>query len=510
MNVDILREILRLLRRSKLSARKIGKLFDLSHTTINKYKDILNQSNLTWQDIESMEDKSLQQYFKATRGSSKSKRLPDWDVICRELCMPGVTRQLLWEEYHDINPKDAYERSRFYELLNAHQKTLNTSMIQDHKAGEKVFIDFAGRTIPWIDLKTNKARKAYLFVSSLGVADLGFGYATPSQTTNDWIEGCVKMFEYYQGTPEVIVLDNAKALVTKAGKLPIYNKNFLKFAWHYDVILDAARVGKPQDKPRGENQVKILYYRVLAPLRHRTFYSIDEINQAILEQLEKLNRRNYQNSNECRLERFEKIDKPFLSPLPSEPYEQVTWLTAQKVPSSYHVRVNNHYYSVPHYLVGSKIEACVSKRTVELYENNVRVATHKVSDEVNGHTTLFEHMDKKHQRYKQITPEEAQRWAESIGEGTAKFVKKLLDRRPNKSIAIRQCGIMKDLTRDHSSERMEAVCQYLGAKEIFKIDHLESTLKKCVDESKRLPVQGSLPLHHMNIRGPHYYSNRGA
>ena len=302
-------------------------------------------------------------------------------------------------------------------------------MRQEHRAGEKLFVDYAGQTVPVVDRETGGERQAQIFVAVLGASSYTFAEATWTQTLPDWTASHVRAFEFYGGRPEMVVPDNLRSGVSRAHRYePDLNPTYHDLARHYGVAVLPARVRRPRDKAKAEVAVQVVERWILAALRHRTFFSLVELNAAIAELLERLNTRRFRKLPGSRRSQFEQLDRPALCPLPDSPYVFAEW-KAVRVSMDYHVEVDGHYYSVPHALVRRQLDVRLTARTVECFHRGQRVASHVRSPAKGRHTTAAEHMPEKHRRMGDWTPDRFIGWAEKIGPDTTALITAVLARR---------------------------------------------------------------------------------
>jgi len=504
------RETLRLLLTTHFGNRKIGRIVRLAHNTVGKYREIVSKLPLDWSAIEEMDDAEIEGMLVSKRFRVESKRMPDWSAIHREMQYPHVTLQLLWEEYRMANPGNAYAYSQFTHYYREYVGKLDLSMRQDHRAGECVFVDFAGRTVPYTDAGTGEVNKAQIFVGVLGCSNYTFVYAVRSQSLPDWIEAHNRMYQFFGGSPQIAVPDNLKSAVICPGREPELNRTYLEQAKHYQVVIIPARVRRPQDKAKAENGVLLASRWILARLRHRKFFSIDDINAAIAELLRRLNDRPFKRLPGSRRSRFEELDKPLLRPLPRETFEYAEWTSSHKIGPDYHMRVRDHYYSVPHALVGAHVEARVTNNVVELYHKGKRVASHPRSHEIGGHTTNSTHQPSAHRHYSEQTPELIIKWARAIGPAAEAVIKHQFDSRPHALLGIRYCAPLQRLAKEYGAERFEAACQRAQLIGSLTTKSIRSILQRRLDtqSDSPTPVQINLPLHD-NVRGSGYYANGG-
>jgi len=370
------REVLRLKYEQELSNRAVATSCRLSAGSVHDYLQRARVAGLSWPLPEGISDEALDlRLFPPASSLPSDRPAPDWEKVAHELHGKGVTLALLWEEYRSSNP-DGYGYSRFCELFQHYRGTLDPRMHQIHKAGEKLFVDYAGMTMPVIDRSTGEVREVQIFVATLGASDYTYVEATWSQSLEDWIGSHVRSFAFFGGVPRIVVPDNLKSGVTSPCFYePDLNRTYQEMASFYGVAVIPARVRKPRDKAIVENHVRTVEQQVLARLRNRIFLSLAELNKAIWELLDNLNNRPFQKMKGTRRSFFEEIDAPALGPLPEEPYEYGEWGKAG-VNVDYHVAVLKSYYSVHHKLIKQRVETRVSANTVEIFLKNVRVASH--------------------------------------------------------------------------------------------------------------------------------------
>jgi transposase len=429
-------------------------------------------------------------------------------VLHKELSRKGVTLRQLWLEHKLSNP-DGLQYSQFCNRYRQWAQKQDVTLRQNHRAGEKLFLDYAGQTMPITDPKTGHIQEAVLFVSALGASSYTFVWASLKQDLPSWIDANVRAFKFYGGVTEILVPDNLKAGVTKPCRYePDINPTYLDMAKHYGTVVIPARVRKPKDKAKVESAVQVAERWILAALRNHTFFSVHELNQAIAEKLEDLNNRRFQKMDTTRKILFETIDKPALKPLPSSPYEYAEWKTAG-VNVDYHIAVDDHYYSVPYQLVKERVDVRLTSRVVEIFLKNRRVVLHKRSYEKWRYTTLPEHMPDSHRRYLEWTPSRIIAWAGKNGQHTENLVRHILESKPHPEQGFRSClGIMR-LAKEYSPERLNAACAWALNIKGYSYQSVRSILKTGIDQ-KVILVENSSPtppIVHPNIRGNAYYMN---
>jgi len=501
-----IKEVLRLALGEGLSRRRIGAAVGLPYTTVAHYLERARRAGLGW-PLPDIDDSELEaRLFNHAAPPTEIRPLPDWATVHKELRRKGVTLQLLHLEYKEQHP-DGYQYTQFCRHYRRWQRHLDAVMRQEYRAGEKLFVDFAGQRIPIYDRETGTLRfEAELFVAVLGASNYTYAEAFPSQELPHWIAAHVHTFEFLAGCPEIVVCDNLRSGVTRAHRYePDLNATYQEMAAWYRVAIIPSRPRRPRDKAKAEVGCLIAERWIIARLRHRTFYSLGELNVAIRDLVDWLNRRPFKKLPGSRLSLFEELERAVLRPLPTQRYEFALWKQA-KVSIDYHLEVDHHYYSVPYQLVGQLCDLRLSASTVEIFQRGRRVASHVRSFQRGRHTTDPAHMPDAHRRHREWTPGRIISWAEKTGPATAQLAQGILESRPHPEQGYRAClGIVR-LGDRYGAERVEAACQRALAVRAFSYRSVESILKTGLD---RQPLHAERPArlhrHHQNLRGPDYY-----
>lgn len=499
-----IREILRLRWNLKLSQRQVAQSCNVAPSTVAEVEYRAAAVGLAWPV--DLDDAALEAKLYPPP-QLEARPAPDFASVFRELKRPGVTLQLLWHEYRQSHPDDGYGYSRFCDLFRDWRKAGQLTMRLQHKAGDKLFVDFAGHTLSLVDPETGEVREAQIFVAALAASNYTYAEACESQSVQAWLTVHIHAFEFIGGVTAAIVPDNLKAGVTKPDFYdPDLNPGYRELARHYDSVILPARVRKPRDKAKVENAVQQVERWVLAPLRNHTFHSLTEMNGAIRERLDWLNSRPFAKLEGSRRTLFEQIDKPALKPLPTKRFEIAEWKTDVGVNIDYHIEFGHHFYSVPYTLVGERVDVRATTFAVEVLHKGRRVASHRRSYHKGGFSTLDEHRPKSHQRYADWTPSRMVRWGESFGPNTAFVVEHVLKTKPHPEQGYRSClGILR-LGKRFGRERLEAACARARAIGSLSYKSVASILKTGLDQKPLTPAaQQELPLNHENIRGPDYY-----
>jgi transposase len=387
-------------------------------------------------------------------------------------------------------------------------RTLDVVLRHEHRAGEKMFVDYAGDKIPIYDRKTGEILyQASIFVAVLGASNYTFAEATESQELSCWIGSHIRALEFMGGVPEAVIPDNVKTGVKQACRYePDLNPTYREMAEHYGLAVLPARPYKPRDKAKVEAGVQIAQRWIVAALRHTRFFALADLNEAIGPLLDRLNRRPFRKRRDsCRTSLFEQLDRPALRPLPGERYVLAEW---KKVRPNidYHVEIDRHYYSVPYQLVGQELEARYTAATVEIFYHGVRVASHHRGLVAHAATTRHEHRPKSHQAHLEWTPSRLIHWAGTVGPATAQLVRIILESKPHPEMGYRACLGIMSLAKTYTAPRLEAACQRALLLRAHTLHSLKSILKQSLDRQTVLELEVEKPgPRHENVRGATYY-----
>jgi transposase len=511
ISMSKLRQLIRL-QTSTLSVRELSRALTLSVGAVSKYLTAVRAAGLTAEAAERLSDAELEArvFGPAVPATPSRFAAIDFGWVHTELKRHRhVTLRLLWDEYRERVGEAAYGYSAFCDHYRAWAARLKRSMRQRHYAGEKLYVDYAGPKVPIHRASGEVAYHASVFVAALGASGYAFAEATRTQTLPDWLGSHVRALAYYGGAPAILVPDNPKVGVTKADRYePVLQRSYEELASHYGAVVIPARPYRPKDKSKVEVTVQIVERWVLARLRNRRFFSLEELNVAIVPLLEELNARPFQRLPGSRASAFASLDRPALKALPATPYVYAEWAKV-KVAFDYHVEVDAHWYSVPHALVGHEAMARYTAATVEVYHQSQRVATHVRSYQRGAHTTEPAHMPASHRAHASWTPRRLIEWARSIGPATGAVVEHLLVTKPHPEQGYRACLGLLALARRYGEARLEAASRLALVLHRPTRASVESILKTGRDQ-RPTPVGAAstdaaeLPAHD-NVRGPAYY-----
>jgi transposase len=507
-----IREIIRLHEECGLSLRKTAQALNLSRPVTNDYFIRCKRQGLTYEIIKDMPDDELLKVLQADPADVIDQRYQrlagNFEYFSRELKRVGVTRHLLWEEYRRKDP-DGYGYSQFCYHFQMWENSQEISMHMEHKAGDKLFVDFAGKKLAITDRKTGISKPVEVFVAILGASNLTYVEAAMTQQKHDFIKVNVNTLHYLGGVPRAIVPDCLKSGVTKGDKYePEINPEYLDFAHHYGTTILPARPYKPRDKALVEGAVKIVYSWIYARLRDRVFYSLEELNRAIRVELEHYNERKMQRYGQSRRELFDEIEKTALLPLPAESYE-IREYKRLKAQFNYHVyfSVDKHYYSVPYRYRGKQIDVLFTASTVELYHNNVRIAFYKRNRSKYGYTTVPEHMPPNHRWRDDWNAGKLISWGESIGDEVRMVVETVLSSRQHPEQGYKTCLGILNLAKSFGNARLVKACRRAIDYEQYSYRMIKNILQNNMDIRNEDPTlfDTAVPLHE-NIRGRDYYT----
>ena len=505
-----LKEVLRL-DSLGLSQHQIAHSCSISQSTVHEYVSAAQAAGVKWPMPENWDDRQIEQTLYPQRPAPAVWRKhpePVWPQIQQELqTHKNLTLQLVWQEGRESNP-EGYGYSRFCDLYRRWLKKLDVVLRQEHRGGEKMFVDYAGATIPIYDPQSGAVQPAAVFVAVLGASSYTFAEATAGQDLRNWIGSHIRAFEFFGGVAEIVVPDNLKSAVTHPSYYePDLNPTYRDLGEHYSVAIIPARPYRPRDKAKAEVGVQVVQRWIVAALRQRKFFSLDEANQAIAGLLTQINQRPFRKREGSRASLFAQLDRPALKPLPATRYEFGKWKTA-RVNLDYHIEVERHYYSVPYALVHQEVDMHLTADTIEVLHRGVRVASHVRSYEPGKATTLTGHMPKAHQKYAGRTPSRLIEDAQRIGPGTGQLVEAILAAKRHPEMGYRSClGILR-LAKTYPAERMEAAARRALLARAYNFQSMDSILKNQLD---RLPLPGDPPVQpaveHDNIRGADYFDS---
>ena len=502
------REILRQKWLVGRSHREVAASVGVSVGVVCKTVSRAQAAGLNAYAIEQLDDKQLDVRLYGERNLSDPTRPePDCAWLHHERQKRGVTLELLHLEYLQVYP-NGYKYTQFCQRYRRWLKKRRLSMRQVYRAGEKLFVDFAGTRPAYQDPRTGERVEVELFVAVLGASSYTFAKAVWSQRSEDFLQAHVDALEYFGGVPQVLVPDQLRSAVkTPCRYEPEGQREYEDLARHYGAVVIPARPAKPKDKAKVEAGVLVATRWILARLRNETFFSLESLNERIAELLEDLNRRKMKQYGQSRRDRFEVLDADALQSLPERRFEYGRRKTC-RVNIDYHVELEGHLYSVPHQLVHEKVETRSTATMVEIFHHGERAASHARGRVRGGHTTDKQHMPKSHRAHAEWSPSRILNWASTVGPRTEELAQTILRSRPHPEMGYRSClGIIR-LERKYGRERLEAACARALALKATSYRHVATTLKNGM-ETSALPSSDEVPSElrsHENLRGSGYYS----
>ena len=505
-----IKEILRLHWEQKLTQRQIARGAGVSQSTVHEYLTRAETAGISWPLPEGWNEEHIEAALHLAAPSQEvtnRRPMPDFAHVQNQLSQHReLTIELVWEEYRDQNPDQAYSYSRFCKLYRRWKKKQDVVLRQEHRPGEKLFVDWAGATIA-IHHGDGTVTNAPLFVSALAVSSYTYAEAAPNQQMEHWLKVQIHALEFYGGCPQLLIPDNTKTGVIKACRYePDLNPTYQEFAAHYRIGVMPTRPRKPRDKAKVESAVQVVQRWIVMRLRARRFFSIAEANEAIRELLTYLNNRPFRKRREeSRASLFVKIDKPALQPLPAERYDLSHWAQA-RVNIDYHIAFDGNWYSVPYTLTGELVDVRATPGTVEIFHRGKRVASHMRSRARNKAITTNDHRPKSHQAHLEWTPSRIVGWAANVGPHTALLVQRILDDKPHPEMGYRSCMGLIRLATKYSMARMEAAAERALLTGAIGYNRVKSILENGLDMQPTIEAPESRPSpKHDNLRGPEYF-----
>ena len=505
--MHLLRQIL-LLQQQQKSIRDIARSLGLARNTIRGYLRMIPQPHTD--NFQELTDEQLDQFIQTRQPTTP----PDshlailqqrFAYIDRELSRPGVTRYGLWMEYKEQHPT-GYQYTQFchyYRLWTQRQRAV---MHFEHKAGDKLFVDFAGKRLSLVDQTSGEVKPVEFFVAVLGCSQLTYAQAVQTQCKEDFITALQNALHYFGGVPAAIVPDNLKAAVIRANRYePQLNETLSDFALHYQTTILPARSGKPRDKALVEGAVNILYRRVYAPLRNRVFHRLDELNEAIGGLVDAHNQMRLQGKGHSRRTLFTEREQAYLMSLPTTTY-QIKHYAGARVQKNGHVLLapDKHYYSVPYRYIGQRVRLIYTQDSVEVYHQHQRIAVHQRLLGAHHYSTIKEHLPSTHQWVSEWNPESFIRWAGRIGPQTQQAVETILSGRAHPEQAYKSCQGVLHLEKKVGKERLERACERALCFQSVSYKVIRSIIERGLDTLPDQPPSLLITAHE-NIRGSTAY-----
>jgi transposase len=510
------REILRL-NFLGLSGRSIAGSVSRSRNTVSDVLARAGRSGLKWPLPLELTDTELERrLYPEKSGGETGAKMPDFEKIHKELLKAGVTMTLLWDEYCQSCRESGeipYQYSQYCKLYRKHATLSKATMHINRKSGEQMETDWAGQTAFIRDPSTGDDIPAYIFVAVLPFSQYAWVEAFISMNLESWITAHVHAFSHFRGVPRMVVPDNLKTGVDKAGWYnPVINKTYHEMAEHYGTAIVPARVGHPKDKSSVEGSVGHISTWITAALRKQTYFSIAELNEDIVKKLKDYNGHPFQKRPGSREIVFFEEERDLLMPLPQTLYEIASWKKAT-VAFNYHIKcADGHYYSVPYEYIKHQVDVRLTSRMVEVFYNGVRICSHpRLSGRAGQYRTVEEHMPASHRKAGEWNSERFISWAESMGPNTALVIRSMLSRYKVEQQGYRNCmGILK-MADKYSVERLEIACsKALSYTPHPTCKNISAILQFGQDRVNVPPIheRQSTDESHSFIRGAKYYGGK--
>lgn len=506
INMSVLKQIIRQWCNG-IPVKTITRNMGVARNTVKSYIGLIQSKKLSCKELLDLEDHQLEAVFFQSPEVNKryAALIGKFNYFTSELRRTGVNRHVLWEEYKQEYP-DGYGYSQFCYHLQQYLKTEQATLHIEQLPGDKLYIDFTGKKLQWVDPYTGEVHPTEVFAAILGHSQLTYVEPVSFQKQDFFINALDNTLYYIGGVPRAIVPDNMKTAVIKSDRYePTINEALSDFANHYQTTIYPARALKPRDKAWVENIIRTIYSRVFAPLRNQTFHSLEELKRAVKEALEKHNDKNFQGEDFSRRQRFEQDERQHLGPLPSERFELKQYRN-QKVRKNCHIYLteDKHYYSVPYRYISKTVKVITTQQQVSVLHDRQRIAFHKRNYKAYGYTTVKEHLPSHHQFVSEWSPEKFLGWAAGIHPDVRAFIKAILESKPYPELAYQSCVGILGMNKKHGKQRLIAACQ----RAVHFQSYTYSTVKRILDkglEKEPLPTDKQMEINlpdHENIRGP--------
>lgn len=509
METDI-RKIIKLYEAGK-SIRWISRELDKHRKTVNNYIVQIKELGLTSETLQTKSDKDLNALFEGDKVDVDSK----YETFCKFIEVhkearrkPGYTIFNLYKIYEGRHP-DGYGRTQFYDRYSRLIKEEKGSVRIEHKYGEKLFVDYAGKPLHIVDKATGELKDVKVFVGILPASNYTYVEAVADEKKHSFINATDNCLRYIDGVPECIVPDNLKSAVSKASKYePVINKSFKDLADHYDTVIHPTRVYSPKDKAMVEGMVRIVYQEIYFPIRNMTFFNLEQLNDQIGLFLEKLNDKLMSNKEISRRDMY-KEEKEYLKELPVSKFEMWEYRKAKVQKMGYvFLSVQKNYYSIPYRYIGKQVELRYNTSILEVYYRSERIALHKISQAKGYYTTIAEHLCSANQFYLEWSPKYFIEKASKVGNDVEQYVKVLIDQGKYPETAYRQCLGILSLQKTFGEQRLNTACQmakYHSKKSYTMIKQILENKTDIFWKDRTQEDPTVIPLH-KNIRGKNHYS----
>ena len=497
------------------SQRRIASTLGVSRNTVASVLSAAKRSGKSYPELLTLEDPMLFSVLFPEKAAEPVLVAPDYEKVHKELLCHGVTLRLLWEEYVDAcrqAKQPPYMYSQFCKRYADYVDQNRLTMHIQHKPGDKLMVDWAGTELSIYDCDSGQSQNCYLFVATLPFSMYCYAEAFSSMKQEDWINAHIHLYSFLRGGTRLLVSDNLKTGVIKNSKHedPVFNRSYSELAEHYQTALLPARVLSPKDKAAVEGSVGALTNRIIAKLRDKRYFSLYELNQAVLRELKAFNERPFQKREGSRLSVYTEEELPFMKPLPAYPYEFASWKVAT-VQLNYHVAFDKQYYSVPFAYARKKVDIRSTESLVEVYYQGRRICSHRrLHGRMSQYATNPDHMPKNHQLYSEWNSDRFKRWASDIGPSTRDVIDKIFDFYRVEEQAYKGCLSLLKLTDKYSADRLENACR-------VALTHIPSprykNIRLILEAGQDLPQKETVPNtdkqasinRYTHLRGASYY-----
>lgn len=510
INMQKLKKLLELTI-SGTTRRSISTILGIHRKTVSDYQFLLkNHFGDTFPLLENLSEEELWKIV-TLKGTPTLKDdlfllFPTYE---KRLSKVGYTKRLVWEE-HISEGKATSSYSQFCRIYGQWEGTQRLTMRMEHKAGDKLFIDFAGTKLHIFDPKTGEKTAVEVFVAILGYSQLTFCQAVYSQKKDDFLTVLANCLTFFGGVTLAIVPDNLKSAVTKASRYePDINESLADFGEHYQTTIYPTRSNSPKDKSLVEGMVNILYTRVYTQIMKQEFTSLNALNEAIRALVFEHNQKPFQGKTDSRQMRFDQVEQQTLRSLPTTRYE-LKYTQLAKVHPDCHVKlaVDKRYFSVPYKYCRLQVKLRYTAEVVEIYHNYQRIAIHERFKGIGSHSTIKEHLPPTHQWVMNWSPDFFIKQAEKIGENTAKTIQQVLYSKKYPEQAYKTCAGILALAKKANigQKRLEDACERVLAYDHVSLKRVIGILDTGLDMEPVFDRENSIiiPLHG-NIRGAGHY-----
>lgn len=504
-----LRQILRFYTQG-ISKKQISEITGIARNTVKRYIGRFILLHITYEEVVQLSDHELAKLFIEPHPTLPDARFEQLQQLLpeieKQMSRKGATLIGLWQQYYAAH-SPAYQYTQFKRYYRFYSNRVKPVMHMEHKAGDKMYIDFAGEKLTIVDTESGEIKEVEVFAAILGCSQLTYVEAVLSQRKEDLIKACENALYYFGGVPAAIVPDNLKSAVTRSSKYePLINETFADFAEHYGTVVLPARAYRPKDKSLVEGVVKIIYSRIYSHVQSETHHSLGSLNAAILQALEVHNNAAFKGRNNSRRQQFEELEKAVLRSLPQYRYECKQQIVVTVMKNGHAcLGVDKHYYSVPYRFIGKKVKLLYTSTQVEIFYKYERIAVHGRQYRKYHYTTLNEHLASAHQYLSDWTPEKFIEEGGAIHPDVAQYIIEVIEHKQHPEQAYKSCAGILSLKRKVGGDRLRNACRRAHSFGVYNYPIIVQILDKKLDHyTEDETAVAPMPQHH-NIRGEDYY-----